>query len=117
MIAAAMALASGTGAASSAYDTCLNTGDAGNGIQSAMQECADHEYRRQDGRLNETYKLKMAALPAPRQAILRGMQRQWILDRDRRCKVRGNGSMGRFNAVDCMATETAKRTAWLQRYR
>lgn len=102
---------------SPAYEACLDGGDAANGIQSAMQHCADQEFHRQDGNLNLTYKVKMAALPAPKRAILRGMQRQWILDRDRRCKVKGNGSMGRFNAVDCMATETASRTRWLQRYR
>lgn len=100
-----------------AYDECLNSGDAANGIQSAMQRCVDQEFNRRDEKLNRTYKAKMAALPAARKAILRGMQRQWIIDRDRRCKVKDNGSIGRFNAADCMATETASRTRWLQRYR
>lgn len=101
----------------SAFDVCLNSGEAANGIQSAMQRCVDEEFYRQDARLNRAYKARMAVLPAPRKVVLRGLQRQWILDRDRRCRVRDNGQMSRFNAADCKATMTASRTRWLERYR
>ena len=103
--------------ATSAYETCLNTGEAGNGIQSAMTRCADDEYRRQDARLNRVYKAKMASLPPKRQAALRAVQRQWIVDRDRRCPVKTGYSMGPMETLDCRARLTEQRSAWLERYR
>ncbi len=99
------------------YGQCMAGGEAGDGIQSAMQECINTELAVQDGRLNQAYKMKMVALSATKKAILRGMQRQWIADRDRRCAVEGNGSLDRFIATECTAKETASRTSWLETYR
>lgn len=101
----------------SAYDGCLNRGDAAKGIQAALQACADQEFERQDALLNRSYKAKMASLGPSRQASLRGSQRQWIVARDRRCGSKGGGTMARFDTVDCLATQTAMRTRWLERYR
>lgn len=103
--------------ASPAYTACLNAGEAAKGIQTALQQCADTELRRQDAMLNRTYKAKMGSLPPTRQATLRRAQRQWIVERDRRCTPRGGGSMAPFEQADCLATQTASRTRWLARYR
>ncbi len=116
MILMVMALLAGA-PATSAYETCLNTGEAGNGIQSAMHRCADQEFRRQDARLNRVYKAKMASLPPQRQAALRDLQRRWIVDRDRRCPVKTGYSMGPMETLDCRSGLTEKRSAWLERFR
>lgn len=99
------------------FDRCMANGEAGDGIQAAMQECVNTELAVQDGRLNQAYKMKMLALPTTKKPILRGMQRQWIADRDRRCGVAGDGSLDRFVATECSAKETASRTSWLETYR
>ena len=102
---------------SKSYENCISTGDAGEGVQSAMQECIDREFSVQDGRLNQAYKMKMLSLPGDKKLILRGMQRQWIKDRDRRCEAEGEGSLDRFIADQCLTLETQKRTRWLELYK
>ena len=105
-------------AMSPAYSRCLNSGDAANGVQMAIDQCAATELAVQDGRLNQAYVMKMNSLDQRRKLILRGMQRQWVADRDRRCAVRrGGGSIAGFNSVDCRISVTRQRIAFLQNYR
>jgi uncharacterized protein YecT (DUF1311 family) len=107
-----------TAAMSPSYNHCLNSGDAANGVQIAMDQCASTELAVQDGRLNQAYVMRMNSLDQRRKLILRGMQRQWIADRDRRCAVRrGGGSLASFTAADCRITVTRQRIAFLERYR
>lgn len=99
------------------YEQCISTGEAAEGVQFAMQECIDREFGLQDALLNQTYKSKMASLPDDKKIILRGMQRQWIRDRDKRCEADGDGSLDRFVSDQCLAIETKNRTLWIKNYK
>lgn len=83
------------------YNKCLNSGQAAEGVTSAMVECNVAETRIQDGRLNQAYKMVMTRLPANRKDQLRLSERNWIKARD----------------AGCILDETIKRTMFLERYR
>lgn len=99
------------------YERCISSGEAAEGIQFAMQECIDREFGIQDALLNQAYRRKMASLPDDKKLLLRGMQRQWIRDRDQRCEADGDGSLDRFISDQCLAIETKNRTLWLDNYK
>src|SRR3954452_1373144 len=48
-------------------------------------QCLEHEDDRQEGRLNQTYRMVMARLPAPRKAALLTSERTWVKARKREC--------------------------------
>ncbi len=103
-----------------AYDYCLNSGDAEQGVQPAMNACAYDEYTRQDGRLNQAYIMVMKRQKPAAKNKLRLSQRAWIKGRDATCKEERDqyegGSIAPLMFHECMANETIKRTLWLEQY-
>jgi uncharacterized protein YecT (DUF1311 family) len=104
-----------------AYNNCLNSGDAAQGVQPAMNACAADEYIRQDGRLNQAYVMVMKRLKPARKNNLRMSQRKWIKQRDITCKAEmaeyEGGSIAPLIFHSCMTNETIERTMWLEKYR
>ena len=105
-------------ALSSDYDDCL---DATGGVTSNILDCTHAEYDRQDDRLNSNYKDAMARLSSARQASLRGAERLWIADRERRCRreldEEGGGTWGDVLYATCFMETAAERASWMERYR
>lgn len=103
------------------FDRCVNTGDAAEGVQSAMNDCAGQEYSRQDARLNQAWVMVMRRLGPAKKASLRTSQRAWLKTRDRKClaerDISGGGSIAPMMYYGCMTDETIKRTLWLEQYR
>ena len=103
------------------YALCLESDDAANGIQSAMNACAYDEYTRQDGRLNQAYVMVMRRQAVAGKAKLRGLQRAWIKQRDVKCDAErmayDGGSIAPLMFHTCMTDQTISRTLWLERYR
>ena len=103
------------------YDRCMSTGEAAEGVTSAMMECNDAEIDRQDSRLNQAYKMVMARLNLDQKQTLRASERQWIVTRDRNCRKaigeEEGGSLGRIIYSNCILNTTIKRTMWLEIYR
>lgn len=106
---------------SAEYDRCLNTGDAAQGVTSAMMSCTGLEIDRQDARLNQAYRMVMQRLRPNGKARLRTSERAWIARRDRGCRrstdAIGGGSAAGLNYSGCILHETVKRTMWLENYR
>lgn len=104
-----------------AYKACLNSGDAAQGVQYAMNDCANGEYERQDGRLNQAYVMVMRRLAPPAKQKLRVLQREWIKARDRKCTAESSeyqgGSIAPMIFSLCLTDETIRRTLWLETYR
>jgi uncharacterized protein YecT (DUF1311 family) len=104
---------------SSAYDDCMSSGEAANGVTTAMMDCIGTEIEREDARLNRAYKLAMSRLTSAQKAALRSSERTWIKARDARCKAGGGGG-GSLDGVlyaNCILDETARRTRFLETYR
>jgi uncharacterized protein YecT (DUF1311 family) len=103
------------------YDRCQNNGDAANGVTFAMLDCMSAEYKRQDARLNQTYTMLMARLPAARKNALRISERRWLAGRDAGCRRKAKPSEGGtiwgLDMTGCQINETIARTMWLERYR
>jgi uncharacterized protein YecT (DUF1311 family) len=99
----------------------MDTGDAADGITSGMIECTQAELTFQDGKLNQAYRMVMTRLPAARQAELRQEQRAWIRSRDAICererRQAGDGTLSHVAWLDCLVSETIKRTKTLEHYR
>jgi uncharacterized protein YecT (DUF1311 family) len=104
-----------------AYKACLDSGDAAQGVQYAMNECANSEYERQDGRLNQAYVMVMRRLAPPAKVKLRTLQRAWIKTRDGKCTAESaeyqGGSIAPMIYSLCLTDETIRRTLWLETYR
>jgi uncharacterized protein YecT (DUF1311 family) len=82
-----------------------------------MVECMDSEYKIQDARLNNAYKLLQQNLSADRKKQLLEAQRLWIKFRDANCGFYydpDGGSMARLSANDCMMISTANRAKELE---
>lgn len=103
------------------YDRCLKTGDAARGVTSAMMDCTGLENERQDARLNQAYKMVMTRLSPKAKGVLRTSQRNWIKQRDARCRSAAaemeGGSASGLIFSGCFLDETVKRTMWLERYK
>jgi uncharacterized protein YecT (DUF1311 family) len=103
------------------YEQCTSTGDAAQGIQSAMNECANAEYSRQDGRLNQAYVMVMKRQGAAGKTKLRTSQRTWITLRDKKCNKErmsyDGGSIAPLIFMTCMTEQTIGRTIWLENYK
>lgn len=103
------------------YDRCLKTGDAAKGVTSAMMDCMGSENERQDARLNQAYKMVMTRLSPKAKGVLRTSQRNWIKQRDARCRAAAaemeGGSASGLIFSSCFLDETVKRTMWLEKYK
>ena len=95
------------------YSSCINKADS----TQDMVECIVSEYKTQDARLNNAYKLLQQKLSADRKKQLLEAQRLWIKYRDANCSFYydpDGGSMARLSANDCMMTSTAIRAKELE---
>jgi uncharacterized protein YecT (DUF1311 family) len=95
---------------------CLATGDAANGVTSAMVECTNKELAVQDAKLNSTYKTTMAALNPEQQSALRNAQRKWIKFRDSKCDAenQSGGTIDEVGRPSCILDMTIQRTKELR---
>lgn len=86
------------------------------GVTQAIQDCIGEEYEYQDGRLNNSYQKLMGELPAPRRDALRGEQRAWLIERDRKCNwdAETEGQAQRLATNDCLLQMTAVRADELE---
>lgn len=104
-----------------AYKACLETGEAAQGVQYAMNECAMREYERQDARLNQAYVMVMRRLAPPAKQKLRLLQREWIRTRDNKCDAEAKeyqgGSIAPMIYSLCLTDQTIRRTLWLETYK
>lgn len=103
------------------YNRCMATGDAADGVDSAMAACTDAEIARQDARLNLAYKATLARLTPAQKPALVSSERGWIVRRDNQCDNTAaefqGGTMAAVVRSGCVLDETIKRTMWLERYR
>ena len=95
----------------STYNRCMATGDAAQGIQSALQDCIGAEYGRRDSELNRVYRATMATLPPDRKDALRSEERAWLITREQKCATPTDpGTLQLFEAAYCLAAESVVRT-------
>lgn len=93
------------------YKTCSQ------GNTAEIVQCVDGLYRRWDARLNDAYKKLMARIPdAKIREALRRTQRLWVQYRQANCEWygRGEGSIRRIEASECMRSMTAERALELE---
>lgn len=102
---------------SAEYHRCAGPNDG----MSVAEQCIEPELWRQDGRLNEAYRLALSRVPPARRAALRDSERAWIKARQAECDriYRSmEGGTGDGLALDtCMAVRAIERTTWLEHYR
>ncbi len=105
---------------SPAFDSCMKSGDAAQGVTAAMMDCHGQENRLQDERLNRAYRTAMAPLQPAQKTALRASQRLWLGQRRKRCQdaadAAGGGSASGLIYSSCFLDETVKRKIWLQHY-
>ncbi len=101
---------------SATYGTCMSSGDAAEGITSAMADCIGAEIDAQDLKLNTTYKSVMQSLDEAKRPALRQAQRDWIKFRDSKCasEAQSGGSMDVLNSGGCILNATVRRTMELE---
>lgn len=99
------------------YHNCL--GD--NPSNADIGQCLELENERQEGRLNQAYRMVMARLPAPRKTALLSSERAWVKARKRECDAAYHEMEGGTGAgiaqLMCQSVRAAERTAWLEKYR
>jgi uncharacterized protein YecT (DUF1311 family) len=97
---------------SPAYNKCMNSGDAANGVTIAMVNCTEAELKIQDAKLNATYKALMASLEPEQKPKVLAAQRLWIQFRDANCaaKSQSGGTMDQITLPDCTLQMTVART-------
>jgi uncharacterized protein YecT (DUF1311 family) len=86
-----------------------------------MGQCLELELERQEGRLNQAYRMVMMRLPAARKATLLASERAWVRARKRECdrayKEMEGGTGDGAAYLMCSSVRAAERTAWLERFR
>lgn len=99
-----------------AYDACMNSGDAANGVTVAMSDCTSIEIGAQDAKLNSTYQRVMRELEEGQRGKLRDAQRAWIRFRDSKCasESQSGGTMDILNSGSCILDATVRRTMELE---
>lgn len=106
---------------SPAFNQCMQTGDAAQGVTLGMMNCLGTEIDVQDARLNQAYKMVMARQSAAGKSRLRSSERAWIKQRNMTCKTQsdrdGGGTLSAITYNSCILDETIKRTIWLERYK
>ncbi|MDB5693270.1 MAG: hypothetical protein JWO81_2333 [Alphaproteobacteria bacterium] len=88
---------------------------------SGMGQCLEYEEERQEGRLNQAYRMVMTRLPAARKAALLSSERAWVKARERECErvyrdMAGGTGDGAARLM-CRSVRAAERTSWLERFR
>jgi uncharacterized protein YecT (DUF1311 family) len=108
---------------SKTYDRCVNgTGDfATQGTGYGNLGCTFSEVRHQNSILNATYQRVMKRLSSQRKQALRSSERQWIVERDRKCgtieaAIEINDPTVERPDAWCILEETIKRIIWLETY-
>lgn len=95
------------------FTQCIDDSGA---VDAAMQECIANEFGHHDERLNLAYAKLKQTLAANKMVELRGVQRNWLRDRDAKCAwdAQTEGSAQRLQANYCMMEATAKRANELE---
>ena len=99
------------------YHRCIKEDPSNAGLG----QCLELESERQEGRLNQAYRMVMARLPAARKQALLTSERAWVKARTRECdavyrEMEGGTGAGPAQLM-CESVRAAERTAWLERYR
>lgn len=100
---------------SAAFDACMASGEAAEGVTYAMAECLEAELLVQDQALNGAYKATISALEEDQRDRLRAAQRAWVQYRDLKCasEASSGGTADRLNGPGCLIGATMERTAEL----
>ncbi|MFD2644225.1 lysozyme inhibitor LprI family protein [Pseudomonas japonica] len=96
------------------YSQCMQ----GANTTVAMRDCSGAELKRQDTRLNQTYKQAMASLEAEQQGKLRDAQRLWVKYRDANCGMYyglTGGTIDQLNGAGCEVDMTRQRADELEK--
>lgn len=101
---------------SPAYDACMSSGEAAQGVTVAMADCTSAEIEAQDAKLNVAYQQAMRGLEEGPRQKLREAQRAWIKFRDTKCASEANsgGTMDILNSGSCILDATVRRTIELE---
>ena len=103
--------------ADDAYDKCMDDSDGSN---PAWAACGDELIRREDAKLNATWKRVFAETGDETKKDLLAEQRAWNAFKERSCKFYANGEWGREGSVVhfmlCRASVIAARTQALEYY-
>lgn len=105
---------------SPAFEQCMSTGDAAQGVNYAMIACMTHEDTQQDKQLNQAYKATMSRLGPAQKTALRESERAWIKNRSAPCdkKLAGeDGQMAQVDAAGCHLDETINRIIFMENYK
>lgn len=99
------------------YHRCIKDDPSNAGLGN----CLTLESERQEGRLNQAYRMVMARLPAARKAALLKSERAWVNARKRECdavyrEMEGGTGAGPAQLM-CLSVRAAERTNWLERFR
>ena len=99
------------------YHRCVKDDPSNAGLGN----CLELEDQRQEGRLNQAYRMVMARLPAARKAALLTSERAWVKARKRECDAAYREMEGGTGAgpalLMCLSVRAAERTNWLERFR
>ncbi|MES2986613.1 MAG: lysozyme inhibitor LprI family protein [Pseudomonadota bacterium] len=104
------------------YQQCLDTGEAADGATYAIKKCISDEFEIQDPKLNATYQNLMRRLSPSEQQALRKLQREWLKDREQKCKPEDveegdmPGTLDLLTEYMCHLEKTVERRQWLERY-
>lgn len=96
------------------YSQCMKTANT----TVAMRDCSGAELKRQDVRLNQTYKSAMGSLEQPQQDKLREAQRAWVKYRDANCGMYyglTGGTIDQLNGAGCEVDMTKQRADELEK--
>jgi uncharacterized protein YecT (DUF1311 family) len=101
---------------SPAYNHCMSSGDAHEGVTMAIVDCLNAELDVQDAELNATYKRVMASLEPDQKPRLLDAQRAWIKFRDAKCDSENQtgGTQDRIGGASCLLQVTVRRTVELE---
>lgn len=104
-------------AADDVYDKCINDSD---GTNAAWSACGTELLKREDDKLNATWKRIFSGLPDATKTALLEEQRAWNAFKEKSCLFYANGDWGREGQVlhfpNCRASLIAERTATLEAY-
>ena len=99
------------------YHRCIREDPSNAGLG----QCLELEIERQEGRLNQAYRMVMARLPAARKAALLRSERAWVKARKRECdavyREMEDGTGAGPAQLTCESVRAAERTSWLERFR
>ena len=101
-------LASTSNANPSSEEFCKKA--TADGVMPDMIDCTQADLDKEDKRLNAEYKEAMKRLNVAQKKELRSVQRAWIKNRDKACKLEADGGQaGILNNLGCLLEWTKKR--------